>query len=291
MALNSCGGESGAPRATLDASFAADVANVDIDSGNADMSAQLDPSSPLPLAPMRALDAAADLIVPAMDVAQDASADVQMPPLKLGVKCSLASDCESGHCVEGLCCDSACTGGCLTCATATQLGRCAPRPAYATPRDSSCTRQAVSTCGRTGFCDGSGGCALQDSGTHCAARACLSSSLLQPVRTCDGRGSCIAEKPIACAPYMCIGTTCSVPSCRETKDCPAGMVCRGFECEPRLGDTPCSFDVECRSGFCSRGVCCDRRCDGACEECVRSESNGLGACRIKSGCSVEGIRL
>ena len=29
----------------------------------------------------------------------------------------------------------------------------------------------------------------------------------------------------------------------------------------------CAYDAECASGFCTDGVCCDRRCDGKCEGC------------------------
>src|SRR5581483_11981528 len=32
-----------------------------------------------------------------------------------GAKCTLASDCESGFCADGVCCTSACTGACQRC--------------------------------------------------------------------------------------------------------------------------------------------------------------------------------
>ncbi len=42
----------------------------------------------------------------------------------------------------------------------------------------------------------------------------------------------------------------------------------------------CAFDVECGTGFCTDGVCCDRRCDGKCEGCskARKGSGDDGVC-------------
>ena len=37
---------------------------------------------------------------------------------------------------------------------------------------------------------------------------------------------------------------------------------------PQANGTPCLFDVECLSGFCTDGVCCAQRCDGANEVCA-----------------------
>ena len=37
--------------------------------------------------------------------------------------------------------------------------------------------------------------------------------------------------------------------------------------EPAGKAVACAYDAECASGFCTDGVCCDRRCDGKCEGC------------------------
>ena len=41
----------------------------------------------------------------------------------------------------------------------------------------------------------------------------------------------------------------------------------GVTLSPALAATGCANDAECAGGFCVDGVCCDRRCDGACEGC------------------------
>ena len=62
-------------------------------------------------------------------------------PAANGGVCGLASNCESGLCVEGICCNTACTGDCLSCAT----GMC-----IAGDEGAMCT----SACGMMGTCGG-----------------------------------------------------------------------------------------------------------------------------------------
>src|SRR5262245_66072472 len=40
-----------------------------------------------------------------------------------GEACSIDSDCRSGHCADGVCCNTACTGSCFTC----DGGTCGPK--------------------------------------------------------------------------------------------------------------------------------------------------------------------
>jgi MYXO-CTERM domain-containing protein len=62
-------------------------------------------------------------------------------PAANGAVCGLASNCESEFCVEGICCNTACTGDCLSCAT----GMC-----IAGDEGAMCT----SACGMMGTCGG-----------------------------------------------------------------------------------------------------------------------------------------
>ncbi len=59
-----------------------------------------------------------------------------------GTPCGVDGDCVSTHCVNGVCCNTACAGECFTCSGTG--GTCVPRP-NGTP----CAG---------GTCDGSGGC-------------------------------------------------------------------------------------------------------------------------------------
>src|SRR4051794_6989028 len=52
-------------------------------------------------------------------------------PRPLGVPCQNSGQCKSNFCVDGVCCDNACTGKCSYCALPTSLGRCVPVAANA----------------------------------------------------------------------------------------------------------------------------------------------------------------
>jgi len=51
------------------------------------------------------------------------------PPCFNGSACLAASECQSGNCVDGYCCNSACTGSCDSCSLAGSEGSCGLTPA------------------------------------------------------------------------------------------------------------------------------------------------------------------
>src|SRR5262249_7646214 len=108
-----------------------------------------------------------------------------------GSACSMASQCQSGLCVDSVCCNSTCTGLCQACSAAKKGqgsdGSCGPVVSGADP-DSDCTQAPQSTCGQTGFCNGSGACELYASGTSCGSPVCQG-NILKP-QICDGLGTC-----------------------------------------------------------------------------------------------------
>ena len=55
---------------------------------------------------------------------------------------------------------------------------------------------------------------------------------------------------------------------------------RSVTIAPALAATACENDAQCKTGFCTDGVCCDRRCDGVCEGCskARKTSGEDGVC-------------
>lgn len=55
----------------------------------------------------------------------------------LGDACANTAQCQSGHCVDGLCCDDACEGLCRSCALEGSVGRCQNVPDNADP-DAEC---------------------------------------------------------------------------------------------------------------------------------------------------------
>jgi hypothetical protein len=56
----------------------------------------------------------------------------------------------------------------------------------------------------------------------------------------------------------------------------AGVMSSGasVEIEPAASAVPCTYDVECATGFCADGVCCNARCDGSCEGCSKARKLG-----------------
>src|SRR4030095_2168925 len=107
---------------------------------------------------------------PAPDVACNADGAMQKPA---GQPCACASECASNFCVDGVCCQTACAGGCQSCAVAGSVGVCTSLPAGSAPRNAgTCVAGEASDCGQDGKCDGIGGCRKYPAGTVCRAGTC-----------------------------------------------------------------------------------------------------------------------
>src|SRR4051794_12301094 len=66
-----------------------------------------------------------------------------------GQKCTSRTQCESGNCIEGVCCDTTSTGTCRACDIAGSVGTCTEVPDNEDP-DNECATDMVSTCRRDG---------------------------------------------------------------------------------------------------------------------------------------------
>jgi hypothetical protein len=95
---------------------------------------------------------------------------------KNGLTCSSASDCASGFCVDGVCCENACDGKCVSCNQANLAGKCSGYAAGSDP-ENECGRGHPS-CRST--CNGAGACDYPQWGTPCGS-----------IEVCDGAGLCI----------------------------------------------------------------------------------------------------
>jgi hypothetical protein len=192
-----------------------------------------------------------------------------------GAACVSDTDCASGFCADGLCCNVACRGACVSCNQTGREGTCWPVDSGAKDPRGLCQDQGARVCGQTGTCDGFGGCVLYAAETVCSAPSCTTSDHLTTAGTCDGLGSCRPPGVQVCAPYHCSGGAC-IARCTSDADCVSGRACQNGSCGPKPNGQTCTGSGECESNFCVDGVCCAEACTGACRSCALPSA--LGQC-------------
>ena len=222
-----------------------------------------------------------------------------------GATCAAANECTSNNCVGNICCETACTGLCMSCSmtdTTQASGLCRPISA-GRPSNGRCTR-ATATCGLDGTCDGTGMCRNAPNTTSCGAAACAGSQLTG-MSMCNGVGACMAPAAMACAGgFGCGSATACRTSCTAEADCATGNYCAGTMCMPKKGNGgACAAGAECTSASCVGGLCCENACAGACMACamtVTGMANGLcrpvpaggssaGRCTPAAPCGLDGM--
>jgi hypothetical protein len=174
-----------------------------------------------------------------------------------GAACSAGADCNSQSCVDGVCCDTAdCQGPCRACNLPGAEGSCRNLAVNADPRTGGCAAEPVSSCGRTGKCDGAGACQLHAAGAVCSARSCTASQE-SGAASCNGSGACVPDPTQSCGTYACSGDTCAT-ACTSDVHCATGYYCGGRNiCRLREANgATCGEARECQSGFCVVGRCC-----------------------------------
>lgn len=179
--------------------------------------------------------------------------------------------CESSHCSDGFCCESACDDSCQAC-DGPEPGEC--RAVEGQPRG---TRAVCAgeddTC--AGACDGQhSGCVYPSAQTPCASE-CSEGIAMRSV--CDGLGSCLGQARRACGGYACSGDVCGT-TCQDHDDCAPGFGCVDATCTPIVASR-CSADRNAAVGG-----------DGTTRECTPylcDEANGscASACLATSDCS------
>lgn len=210
------------------------------------------------------------------------SSDMGMTLDNTGDKCTLATDCASKYCVDGVCCATDCSDSCNACNVPGKEGTCTPVPLGQTPATghASCGPDATSTCGRDGTCDGTGLCRKYDSQTVCKPSSCdTSSNLFVANSTCDGNGNCISPSSITCAPYVCKqdGTACYPDCTTGGAECSDGNVCTNSSCGLKVDGSTCAVPSDCESNQCIDSVCCHTACDGQCQACDLTATRGTCA--------------
>lgn len=184
-----------------------------------------------------------------------------------GSSCKNPADCNSGYCVEGICCNAACTDlgqSCLSFYTNQPDGLC-----VAVPNGSPCSRG----CG-SGYCSDNVCCSAECAGASdscLAAQTGLPTGTCGPVvlgTTCSGNATCASNHCVdgVCCDAACAGTN---ESCVTVE---TGL--SNGTCGPVQNGRPCSNNTQCGSGQCFDGFCCDMACGGTCESCLGSRTGG-----------------
>ncbi len=208
------------------------------------------------------------------EVARDAGRCLTAPGARrtIGLTCGCNEECGSGFCVDGVCCNLACSGACVSCNQLSKMGECTPVAARVADPHGICKREAPETCGQSGMCNGLGGCSKHMIGTMCRPSICSGGSLV-PASSCDGNGTCLAGSPLNCSPSICSNAACKL-ACASNADCAAPNTCVNGSCGLRGPGQMCTGGAQCRSGFCTDGVCCDSACAGKCSFCAFPNSPG-----------------
>jgi hypothetical protein len=191
---------------------------------------------------------------------------------KNGQPCQEPGDCESGQCVDSVCCENECTGACRSCNLPGSPGQCLNVADGAPDPRNTCRDLGASACSTNGVCDGKGACQTYAVGTQCGGRSCLAGAYTPPP-TCNATGQCVASRSRTCNPFACNGDTCFT-ACSTSDECAPGEFCTNGSCGLKPRGADCTASQECASGFCAQGVCCDGACTGACMTCDLLSSAG-----------------
>ena len=176
-----------------------------------------------------------------------------------GLTCQKASDCISGYCTDGICCQSACQGTCEECTVTNNLGTCVMVAKG---------KQDPVTCSAPGkVCDGAGGC-VKAKGETCAQNSECLTLLCVDGRCCDAACTGLCK---ACAVSGSLGKCSDIPS-GQTDTFPMGTcigtkACDGNgKCKPGIGQK-CTQNSDCANNTCVDGYCCKTQCSQTCMSC------------------------
>ncbi len=170
-----------------------------------------------------------------------------------GVACIAPADCDSGHCVDGVCCQSACDAQCMRCDTSTAPGQCVLISGFPSGGRAPCGNGSASC---AGACNGlSPYCSYPTSSTNCGSDCS---------GVCDGAGGCSAASGANCpGNYACqasvCGTSCAGPSgCAPFFECNSGGQCQRIAEADCLDEADDNGDglADCEDPTCSDRVEC-----------------------------------
>jgi MYXO-CTERM domain-containing protein len=195
---------------------------------------------------------------------EDADADMLGDACDDSTTCVTNLDCWlGGTCVDGICCDTPCSGECFSCRAADKNG------------------------GAEGVC-GPKAAGLPTS----TPQACVGG--FEVVTACDGAGSSQTTSAASCFPYQCSNDAC-LQSCATEMDCASGHVCDdgacvalledGEDCSANDGDAT-GLSSSCLSGWCQDGACgLNPGCSTDCDPYICRSGTCLASCQSVNDCA------
>jgi hypothetical protein len=188
-----------------------------------------------------------------------ASAEVYDPnDFAVAAKCTSNLDCDTNFCVDGVCCNSACTDQCEACDVSGHAGTCTP--AAGSPHGARSKCAANSLC--TATCDGTNTKACTYAPSKCAS-TCANGS--ENDSLCDTTGSCVAQSTSrSCNNLVCADTKSCKTTCASNADCLTGFTCGN--------DGTCVVGGVCTDAHSSKGA------DGTVTDCTPYKCGSSGTC-------------
>lgn len=175
-----------------------------------------------------------------------------------GTVCSQGTDCQSGHCVDGVCCDTACGGGsssdCQACSTVLTGGN--PGTCGAVLAATPCGDTTASPCNAPDTCNGAGSCQSNLAPANSPCGDSTSNACTAP-DTCNAIGACRTNHhpfgvPCEAGLFCASGDSCNTGTCSEgsVSPCSASEKCSEAldQCYPACGDGVQDPGEGCDSG-------------------------------------------
>ncbi len=188
-----------------------------------------------------------------------------------------SAGCQSGHCVDGVCCSTACDKKCEACVvsqTGVPTGTCAPIVA-GKPDGNKCN--GLGGCGVNNLCACEDGVKDQaETGVDCGG-ACAGCGPGTPCQDAFRmHHQCLRERGVlhehvqrSLPAVRCSrvdGHVRPAPRAQQGRVCHGSSLRRHGRVQEGRGRA-LQREGECVTGFCSDGVCCAEACDGLCRAC------------------------
>lgn len=177
------------------------------------------------------------------------------PPCKKGEMCNQDSECLSGYCVDGTCCDAACDFVCYSCNLPGSVGTCAPVAFGGTDINP----DPIQDCVGTHQCNGGGACVgLID--VPCVSNAeCLTDFCYTNLGVCKQKLNFPCTIPGECHTNICSNSVCTPialdGACTYSDQCAVNHICYSTPPQPicKIEDgKPCATNTECATGYCNQ---------------------------------------